>query len=549
MCKLKNNICIKTISIFLSVILLVLSPYSKYIDTTSIDKAQATGIAIVEGGKIAIEWIIAYFATLGFGSVAYENREAIAQSYIELETSKDEFNDKIENAGYETCIQVYDAVDGTISNIPWQDFADSFQEGHDYVVDGLTDIYVKLCPELLGSCEDFINSVIYGDTYVSGLSEAIIDCKPITSDDIASQWSGVPYTMVFQGYITQSHSSTHGAESCINEMRYDINVPAVAWISSWSDNEYMFNATYKGIDYNLSLTSQIFSCGYTRSASSSTPICQSYSSNIPVFSDYSDAMAYLRTGEGYKSALNYGLSWEDTITDNQDLPPFYRTWQRQLWEQIANAPDIGIGSYGGALVNDWATDLPFIGLGALEDYITSLQDVYEKTIEDILNGVYDPTRDIPETYEDAWEDTIERTWEDVIEDSKEKTGEKEKVGEKEEEKEEEKEKEEEEKIDPEEIVEDVGGSIGNISDSLKDKFPFSIPWDIQYILTRLASTPKTPHFELPLVIKRYGIDEKLIIDLSNMEMLSTISRTLLSVLFLIGLINLTFKVVGMRKED
>lgn len=84
---------------------------------------------------------------------------------------------------------------------------------------------------------------------------------------------------------------------------------------------------------------------------------------------------------------------------------------------------------------------------------------------------------------------------------------------------------------------------------MKYKFPFSIPWDIHHIFTVLADTPKAPYFELPLVIERYGINEKIVIDMSRFQVLSDLSRSMFSMLFAIFLINLTFKVVAMRKEE
>ena len=101
----------------------------------------------------------------------------------------------------------------------------------------------------------------------------------------------------------------------------------------------------------------------------------------------------------------------------------------------------------------------------------------------------------------------------------------------------------------EDIVPSVNDSFIDVAGSLRYKFPFSIPWDIQYMLSCLAETPKAPRFELPIVIDRYGIDEKIIIEMSMFQTLSDLSRSLFSMLFAIFLVNLTFKVVGMRKEE
>lgn len=98
-----------------------------------------------------------------------------------------------------------------------------------------------------------------------------------------------------------------------------------------------------------------------------------------------------------------------------DIPPFTRSWQQKEWERIANAPDIiGIGSYGNGVYDDnWGDDIPWIGLESLQDYSLSLLDIYNQIIDDILNGTYDSTDDIPGTYSEAWEQAISEAWDNV----------------------------------------------------------------------------------------------------------------------------------------
>lgn len=104
----------------------------------------------------------------------------------------------------------------------------------------------------------------------------------------------------------------------------------------------------------------------------------------------------------------------------------------------------------------------------------------------------------------------------------------------------------------EDIVDEVpaiADDLGGVVDTFKKKFPFSIPWDIYYILNGLATTPKAPYFELPLKVERYGIDETIIVDMSRFQVLSDLSRSIFSMLFMIVLINLTIKVIGSIKEE
>ena len=101
----------------------------------------------------------------------------------------------------------------------------------------------------------------------------------------------------------------------------------------------------------------------------------------------------------------------------------------------------------------------------------------------------------------------------------------------------------------ESVVPTINDSLFDVAASIKYKFPFSIPWDLRYLFTVLAGTPKAPYFELPLVIKGWGIDELIIVDMKRFQVLSNLSRSLFSLIFAIGLIKLTFLVVGMRKEE
>lgn len=135
------------------------------------------------------------------------------------------------------------------------------------------------------------------------------------------------------------------------------------------------------------------------------------------------------------------------------------------------------------------------------------------------------------------------------------------------------------KEDPEsgskEAASTLSASFGDIAKALTKKFPFSIPWDLHGLFTVLSgeSTPHAspvsmdmvdpysvqsisinkidlkedvhdaPYFELPIVIERYGIDENIIIDLKPFQSVSTLSRTLNSVLFALFLIKFTMRVI------
>lgn len=108
-------------------------------------------------------------------------------------------------------------------------------------------------------------------------------------------------------------------------------------------------------------------------------------------------------------------------------------------------------------------------------------------------------------------------------------------------------------LDPDKAADAVAEFVANGADALvgvKDlvdgKFPFCIPVDILTLMKTLAHEPETPYFEVPIVLDRYGINEKLVIDFSDFEYISKISRTFLTIAWCFALMNATTKITDMR---
>ena len=108
-------------------------------------------------------------------------------------------------------------------------------------------------------------------------------------------------------------------------------------------------------------------------------------------------------------------------------------------------------------------------------------------------------------------------------------------------------------LDPDKAADAVAEFVANGADALtgvKDlidgKFPFCIPVDILVLMQTLAHEPETPHFEIPFVLERYGIDEKVVIDLKDFQIISDISRTFLTILWCCTLMNVTTKITDMK---
>lgn len=89
-----------------------------------------------------------------------------------------------------------------------------------------------------------------------------------------------------------------------------------------------------------------------------------------------------------------------------------------------------------------------------------------------------------------------------------------------------------------------------LAEQMQYKFPFSIPWDVKYLFDKLASQGREPpRWVFPVVVESIGLHKELVIDLSRFQAVSDLSRMFLTLLFCLSLINMTIKVVGMRKEE
>lgn len=101
--------------------------------------------------------------------------------------------------------------------------------------------------------------------------------------------------------------------------------------------------------------------------------------------------------------------------------------------------------------------------------------------------------------------------------------------------------------DTESGVATLASGFTDVVGVMSKKFPFCIPWDICTLIARFAYAPEAPVFEIPLKLSRYGIDEKFVIDFSDFEVISKISRSLLSILYAVGLVKFTDRVIGVKK--
>lgn len=563
----------RILSFLCAVIVLFFSPCSKYLDASSIDHVYASDWAIAGGAAgvdAFIKAMIAIFGSAAAGEAYSKHKEEVNQSFYDYISAPSNAGDIIFETSKDTCIKIYDKAANTMREIPWDAFMESLAEGHDSVVDDLTDLYVQFCPALLGSIEDFVSAVFSGEVDIPGFSLELMD--DTFSDYESIQNVDGSYNVVGYSYFANTDYNSP------NSFYYSDTVDFRPFCLVLNTNEYLFYVyTGDGTVHNEKVVNISYKqyikgvfIGESKKNSIGGNNYDITSVNIPVFALTNDAHNAFALDD-FSSALNYADTMESVIDLTKvpdlapDIPPFTKAWQQKQWGEASDVID-----FGGLAEGDYAgDDLPFWGLSDLDEFAGSIQDIFDKALEGIFEGT--DVIEYPTTYDDVWDDSFADAWDkvkdgaldipvdddgnpavprpypwdgdipanpdipsnpdipadpdiDVPADSVVD-------------------------IPIEDIVPSVNDSFIDVAGSLRYKFPFSIPWDIQYMLSCLAETPKAPRFELPIVIERYGIDEKIIIEMSMFQTLSDLSRSLFSMLFAIFLVNLTFKVVGMRKEE
>lgn len=96
-----------------------------------------------------------------------------------------------------------------------------------------------------------------------------------------------------------------------------------------------------------------------------------------------------------------------------------------------------------------------------------------------------------------------------------------------------------------ELIEDFSG----IADTSKTKFPFCLPWDVMAVFTVLSSPPAVPYFKIPFEIQSIGFKYELILDLSEFQALSKLSRSFFVLIFCMILIRLTLLMINRGDLD
>lgn len=98
----------------------------------------------------------------------------------------------------------------------------------------------------------------------------------------------------------------------------------------------------------------------------------------------------------------------------------------------------------------------------------------------------------------------------------------------------------------------LSSALEDSTDLMKQKFPFSMPWDILFFVTVLSAEPETPQFSIPFNIEisalDISVDYDLELDFTPFQWLSDLSRLLLSMTYAAGLMKKTVDIVSANKE-
>lgn len=87
------------------------------------------------------------------------------------------------------------------------------------------------------------------------------------------------------------------------------------------------------------------------------------------------------------------------------------------------------------------------------------------------------------------------------------------------------------------IIGDLVGDVAGLLDLFKDKFPFSIPWDIAALLTLLDGTRATPAFDVKIAaVQGWWQETTFRIDLSPFDSVASACRTMVNILWVMVLV-------------
>lgn len=562
------KICKRISCCFICALLIAFSPISNYV-TSSVNKVYAADWVIIGGaGEVAIDYLVALLGTVGLGSAFVANRDEI----IDLYNSKVQAEQTTREMAYDCAMKIYDKATDTVKSIPFDEYFDSLQSFADNTYDTVSDVYFKLSPEIISFTQEFVSDLVNGNILVNGEpivepalqlmtkpDGTIIEEPAIFNGVYPSSGTFVPrcytdltgtyYHTFFDYNYNQSYTvdlSTHKMCGVIvnNELKFCIYRISDSYIDT-------FSLKYKG--YNYDVNTKKFVNSFISSSTGNPYI--SYSANFPVFSSYNDAINYFKgiTTDGVLNIQSIGVSAWDTIIENNDIPDFSKEADK-LWNRAIDH-GIGLSGYGSGVAGtaEWSDDIPWLLNPSLRDWAN---DVIDRVRDSILDGTYVGNPDIPDnpSYVDVWDKVVDIPW-DVVIDTDTPVSvpwdtEKPLVIPNNPSVDIDKPIVDTPSVDTEipEVIEPTLPVVESISVSLKDKFPFCIPWDLVSLFNIFVAEPSPPYFEIPFNIEYLKLDYTFVLDLSLYNTVSKVCRSLFVILFILGLIKLTPFMLSFGKD-
>lgn len=497
--KIKTHLLKRILCFMLAGCILSSSVFLSYANTLTV-KAETSVITIIERAVISIASVLAYVVFPEYGT---------ANAILTV----------LANAG--VSIQEYFTDNG----------------------DGTYTIKADLVQAFLDSMDDIENSTFNDD-----------DIAQMKSGSY--QYKGYVYRSFFNSILNTTIEETYKFSDLQSSLRAGFFVKdddgaerinfnyyfscLSAWSFSFSYEQYRYDSLYSSFSSGTSGVTL-----FQTSASELSNQTYNYSFNFPIFSNANDVENYLKNGTGYEKALNYNNT--------------------PMFEYGSNYT----GTYSGGDIT--VSKAVLDGIGAKIDELNATEKSTDEKLDELLDYIQNGGSDDDSGGDsgggsggsgsdddiegDSWLEKIYnvlkkildkiksiRRW--VIADTI---------------------------IDGADLITDWAEDVGTIvvelvkapvktfgalladlevlNDALTVKFPFCIPWDVAFLVGLLRAEPKTPHYEIPIVLENYGIDEKIEIDLSDFEIISKICRTFLSIIFCYELLQLTMKIVNMKETE
>ncbi len=583
----------RVIVTILCIIILTLSPMASYIDATSVTKVYAAGPGVLTAeimyvicqyfGSVALAYAPIQRTDLPTDEEVLKTGYAVVQYFSNPTAANTELATKGGLVFYDSLGQAYVFGSEALKQTAETDFSVIQGGGNpDDNNDDDDDENKKTGKRLLEfyrAGEVFVaTSAILGDYITDKIYEAysnFVKGEPslydsvfadladqsFTSADYEAQWAGeYNYQSCITFSYTQTNPYSHVSQNIIRKYYHDyiLSTPSVVLLETKyiNDQQQLMYSFYRigsngkiesnnhggtlesWVDGVYSTSTFLGSQNIQIGGSTQTNLLTSFSGNIPLFDSYDDAIAYLKGQLDYTNALNYTKIYReaDWLSDNWAgtlIDPL--TGLNALGNFVNIARHQGLNALGNELTPDDFTDY-------LRDYFANVGtglDTYPNFNPALDPIVYDPTGTMPDfTLDPARNPVIQPSTSPGTDPSP--------------------------GVDPspspgmnpgteinlDEELPSMPSALLPIASNLKYKFPFSIPWDLKYLFDKLSSQEREPpRWVLPFVIESIGLHGELVIDLKDFQVLSDLSRLFLTLLFCLSLINMTMKIVGMRKEE